>query len=158
MIKYVDKYYQRINEIGTYEGGFTGTTGNFKKGDELTPTYKQSDANDYIIVDGGMYYKNYAYVTPVDNEIYTGDYIQGDYIREAIPAMKVTNTDGTEKTYYEMTIIAQFDVYTYDAKNIVIYDGVSRISRDVFWNAEENLESVIIENSTNKIECCLTFF
>ena len=155
-IKENDKYYQRINEIRTYEGGFTGTTGNYKKGNELTPTYKQSDANDYIIVDGGMYYKKYAYVTPVDTAINTGDYIQGDYIREAILSMKVTNTDGTEKTYYEMTTIYWRDVNTYNAKNIVIYNGVSRISRDVFWNAEENLESVIIENSTNKIECFIS--
>ena len=98
-IKENDKYYQRINEVGTYEGGFTGTTGNFKKGNELTPTYIQSsDASDFIIVDGGMYYKKYAYVTPVDNEIYTGDYIQGDYIGEIKPTV-VTYNDGTTKEF-----------------------------------------------------------
>ena len=155
-IKENDKYYQRINEIATYEGGYTGTTGNYKKGNELTPTYIQSDASDYIIVGGSMYYKKYAWITPVDTAIDTGDYIQGDYIREAILSMKVTNTDGTEKMYYEMTRIGQFVVNTYNAKNIVIYDSVTSISRNVFWDAKKNLESVIIENSTNKIECFIS--
>ena len=99
-IKENDKYYQRLNEIATYEGRFTGTTGNFKKGNELTPTYIQSsDANDYMLVGSGMYYKKYVYVTPVDTAINTGDYIQGDYIREAIPTV-VTYTDGSTKEFY----------------------------------------------------------
>ena len=78
-VKENDKYYQRLNEIGTYEGGFTGITGNFKAGNELTPTYIQSnDASDFMVVGNSMYYKKYAYVTPVDTAINTGDYIQGD--------------------------------------------------------------------------------
>ena len=98
-VKENDKYYQRINEIGTYEGGLVAPTGNFKKGNELTPTYIQSsDASDFMVVDGVMYYKKYAWITPVDTAINTGDYIQGDYIRETIRTV-VTYTDGTTKKF-----------------------------------------------------------
>ena len=84
-VKKDGKYYERLNEVGTYEGGVTALTGNYKEGNELTVTYKQGTADDFMIVGSGKYYKNYIYVTPKDLEINTRDYIQGGYIGEATP-------------------------------------------------------------------------
>lgn len=70
-IKKDDKYYEKLTEVGTYEGGVTANTGNYKEGNELPVTYKQGTADDYIITDGKKYYKNYIYVTPVNTEINT---------------------------------------------------------------------------------------
>ena len=130
-IKENDKYYQRINEIGTYEGGLTAPTGNYKKGNELTPTYKQSDANDYIIVGSSIYYKKYAYVTPVDTAINTGDYIQGDYISEITPSMTVvTYTDGTRKI---------FDINGEITKNKI--ENISAVTKVDIGNSVTKVES-----------------
>lgn len=132
-VKKDDKYYQRLNEVGTYEGGVTALTGNYKEGNELTVTYKQGSADDYMIVGSGKYYKNYIYVTPKDQEINTGDYIQGDYIGEATPSMKVTYTDYTEKTFYNLTSIeSNTDANKSNAKEVVIYDGVTKIGNSAF--------------------------
>ena len=174
-IKENDKYYQRINEIGTYEGGITVPTGNYKKGNELTPTYIQSsNASDYMLIGSKMYYKKYAWVTPVDTAVNTGDYIQGDYIGEATPSMKVTYTDGTEKTFYNLTSISSNTISNKaNAKNIEIYDSVTSIGDSAIrgikgikeitlpssvtylgWYSisdNPNLASVTIENQNNKL-------
>ena len=151
-IKENDKYYQRINEIETYEGGITAPTGNFKKGNELTPTYIQSsDANDYMLVGAKMYYKKYAWITPVDTAINTGDYIQGDYIGEATPSMKVTYIDDSNKTFYNLTSIGEnTDANKSNAKSVEIYDGVSAIGNDAFLGCE-NLTGITIPNSVTSI-------
>ena len=151
-VKKDNKYYQRINEVGTYEGGVTALTGNYKEGNELTVTYIQSsDANDYIVVGNSMYYKKYAYVTPVDTAINTGDYIQGDYIGEVTPAMKVIYTDNTEKTFYNLTTIDRnTDPNKSNAKEVVIYDGVREIGKEAF-NGCSSLTSVTIPDSVTSI-------
>ena len=151
-IKENDKYYQRINEIETYDGVITVPTGNHKKGNELTPTYIQSsDASDYMVVGNSMYYKKYAYVTPVDTAINTGDYIQGDYIGEAQPSMKVTYTDNTEKTFYNLTSIERdTDANKANAKNVEIYDLVTKIGDNAFFDCRI-LTSITIPNSVTSI-------
>ena len=156
-IKENDKYYQRINEIGTYEGGLVAPSGNFKKGNELTPTYIQSsDANDYIIVDGGMYYKKYAYVTPVDTAINTGDYIQGDYIGEINPTV-VTYTDGTTKEFYIKGELTRSSIENSSAATKV-YIGNSVTSLGVSSLAYlDNLTSVKIPDSVTVIGISVFF-
>lgn len=150
-VKKDDKYYQRINEVGTYEGGFTANTGNYKEGNELPVTYKQGSADDYMITDGKMYYKIYAYVTPKDQEVNTGDYIQGDYIGEATPSMKVIYTDNTEKTFYNLTSIeSDTDPNKKNAKSVEIYDGVTEIGNDAFMNCAK-LTVITIGNSVTSI-------
>ena len=149
-VKKDGKYYQRINEVGTYEGGVTLNTGNYKEGNELTVTYKQGSADDYIIVGSHKYYKKYAYVTPKDQEINTGDYIQGDYIGEATPAMKVTYNDGTEKTFYNLTSIEEkTDSNKKNAKEVEIYDGVREIGQYAFAGCSSLTGITIPESVTN---------
>ena len=151
-IKENDKYYQRINEITTYDGGITAPTGNFKKGNELTPTYIQSsDASDYMVVGSSIYYKKYAWVTPVDTAINTGDYIQGDYIGAATPSMKVIYKDNTEKTFYNLTSIEKdTDANKANAKNVEIYDGVTSIGYSAFYSCS-SLSAITIPNSVTSI-------
>lgn len=150
-VKKDDKYYQRLNEVGTYEGGVTALTGNYKEGNELSVTYKQGTADDYMMVGNSMYYKKYAYVTPKDQEINTGDYIQGDYIGEAIPSMKVTYTDNTEKTFYNLTSIeSDTDPNKKNAKNVEIYNGVTSIGNNAF-NGCEKLTGVTLPDSLTNI-------
>ena len=151
-VKKDNKYYERINEVGTYEGGFTANTGNYKEGNELTVTYKQGTADDYMITDGKMYYKKYAYVTPKDQEINTGDYVQGDYIGEATPSMKVIYTDNSEKTFYNLTSIEQdTDANKANAKEVVIYDSVTSIGNGAFARCT-NLTGITIPNSVTSIK------
>ena len=150
-VKKDDKYYQRINEVGTYEGGVTANTGNYKEGNELPVTYKQGSADDYIITDGKMYYKNYIYVTPKDQEINTGDYIQGDYIGEATPSMMVRYVDGTNKAFYNLTSIDENTVSNkYDAINVEIYDSVISIG-DYAFSWCSRLTNITIPNSVTSI-------
>lgn len=150
-IKKDDKYYEKLNEVGTYEGGVTANTGNYKEGNELTVTYKQGTADDFILVGSSMYYKKYAYVTPVNTEINTGDYIQGDYIGEAIPAMKVTYVDGTEKTFVNLTSIEEnTDANKANAKSVEVYDGVTSIGERAFFNCSA-LASVTLSNGLTSI-------
>ena len=151
-IKENDKYYQRINEVRTYEGGITAPTGDFKKGNELTPTYIQSsDANDYMLVGTSMYYKKYAWITPVDTAINTGDYIQGDYIGEATPSMKVIYTDDTEKTFYNLTTIkSNTDANKANAKNVEIYDSVTKLT-DYVFSGMNSLTAITLPNSITGI-------
>ena len=127
-----------------------------------------------MVVDLKMYYKKYAWVTPVDTAVNTGDYIQGDYIGEAIPAMKVTYTDNTEKTFYNLTSIEQNTVPNKrNAKSVEIYDSVTRIGNsglrgiegiteitlpssvtELGWYSisnNPNLASVTIENQNKKL-------
>ena len=150
-VKKDGKYYQRINEVETYEGGITANTGNYKEGYVLAVTYKQGTADDYIIVGNGKYYKKYAYVTPVNTEINTGDYIQGDYIGEATHSMKVTYVDGTSKTFYDLTSIDKnTDANKKNAKEVVIYDGVIEIGNSAF-NDCQKLESITLPDSLKNI-------
>ena len=151
-VKENDKYYQRLNEIVTYEGGLVAPTGSFKKGNELTPSYIQSsDASDYMLVGSSMYYKKYAWITPVDTAINTGDYIQGDYIGEATPSMKVTYKDNTEKTFYDLTSIEEdTDANKANAKNVEIYDSITSIGDNAFLRCSI-LTSITIPNSVTSI-------
>ena len=150
-IKKDDKYYQRINEVGTYEGGVTALTGNYKEGNELTVTYKQGPADDFMVTDGKMYYKNYIYVTPKDQEINTGDYVQGDYIGEATPSMTVTYTDNSEKTFYNLTSIEKdTDPNKRNVKNVVIYDSVTSIGNEAFRSCS-SLTGITIGNGVTSI-------
>ena len=147
-IKKDDKYYQRINEVGTYEGGITALTGNYKEGNELPVTYKQGTADDFMVVGSGKYYKNYIYVTPKGQEINTGDYIQGDYIGEVTPSMTVTYTDNSEKTFYGLTSIEQnTDSNIANAKEVIIYDSVTSIGDETFY-ACKNLTDITVNSTT----------
>ena len=150
-IKKDGKYYERINEVGTYEGGVTANTGNYKEGNELTPTYKQGTADDYMVTDGKMYYKNYIYVTPKDQEINTGDYIQGDYIGEATPSMRVTYTDNSEKTFYNLTSIDRdTDSNKANAKIVEIFYSVRSIGNDAFRDCK-NLREIAFPYNIDSI-------
>lgn len=150
-VKKDNKYYQRLNEVGTYEGGVTANTGNYKEGNELAVTYKQGTADDYMIVGNSMYYKNYAYVTPVNTEINTGDYIKGDYIGEAIPSMHVTYTNGLEKTFYNLTSIeSDTDSNKKNAAYVEIFNGVKEIGSTAFWGCS-SLTNITIPNSVTSI-------
>lgn len=151
-IKKDDKYYEKLTEVGTYEGGVTALTGNYKEGNELTPTYIQSsDANDYMVTDGKMYYKKYAYVTPKDQEINTGDYIQGDLIGHITNAMYVKYLDDTEKTFTGLTSIDSSTVSNKaNAKNVEIYSGVKYIGSQSFINCK-SLTSVTLPDTVISI-------
>lgn len=151
-IKKDGKYYEKLTEVETYEGGVTALTGNYKEGNELTVTYHQGSADDYMVVGSGRYYKKYAYVTPKDQEINTGDYIQGDYIGEVTPSMKVTYTDGSEKTFYNLTSIEKnTDANINNAKEIVIGDSIIKIGHQAFY-ACTNLTDVTLSNSLVTID------
>ena len=150
-IKKDGKYYEKLTEVGTYEGGVTALTGNYKEGNELPVTYKQGTADDFMVTDGKMYYKNYIYVTPKAQEINTGDYIQGDYIGEATPAMKDTYTDNTEKTFYNLTSIEKnTDSNKANAKEVEIYDSVTSID-DYGFEGSHNLTSITLPTSLTQI-------
>ena len=150
-VKKDGKYYERINEVGTYVGGLTALTGNYKEGNELAVTYKQGSADDYMVVGSGMYYKKYAYVTPVNTEINTGDYIQGDYIGEATLSMKVTYADNTEKTFYNLTSIKRdTDPNKANAKEVVLSNSVTEIGDSAF-EGSHNLTSITLPTSLTTI-------
>ena len=150
-VKENDKYYQRINEVGTYEEGATALTGNFKAGDELTPTYIQSsNADDYMVVGSGMYYKKYAYVTPVDTAINTGDYIQGDYIGEYKPTV-VTYKDGTTKEFDDMRIFP--DMYAKEVSGATKVELGSTVERlqESFSSYNQNLTALTFSDRITTI-------
>lgn len=150
-IKDSGKYYQRINEVGTYEGGATALTGNFKTGNELTPTYIQSsNANDYMKVGSGMYYKKYAYVTPVDTSINTGDYIQGDYIGEYKPTV-VTYKDGTTKEFDDMRLFP--DWYANEVSGATKVELGSTVERlqESFSSYNQNLTALTFSDRVKTI-------
>ena len=150
-IKDSGKYYQRINEVGTYEEGATALTGNFKAGDELTPTYIQSsNADDYMVVGSGMYYKKYAYVTPVDTAINTGDYIQGDYIGEYKPTV-VTYKDGTTKEFDDMRIFP--DMYAKEVSGATKVELGSTVERlqESFSSYNQNLTALTFSDRITTI-------
>ena len=151
-VKKDDKYYERINEVETYEGGVTANTGNYKEGNELTPTYIQSsDASDYMVVGSGKYYKKYAYVTPVNTEINTGDYIQGDLIGTITNAVYVKYLDGSAKEFTGLTSIGENTVSNKkNAKEVVICEGVTSIGYRAF-NTCTNITSVTIPDSVTEI-------
>ena len=135
-VKKDDKYYQRINEVETYAEGFTSNTGNYKEGNELTVTYKQGTADDFMIVGSGKYYKKYAYVTPVNTEINTGDYIQGDLISTITNAVYVKYLDGSAKYFTGLTSI-QSDTVSNKANakltyNSLAFNGVSSTEAILF--------------------------
>ena len=150
-IKDSGKYYQRINEVGTYEEGATALTGNLTAGDELTPTYIQSsNAYDYILVGSSMYYKKYAYVTPVDTAINTGDYIQGDYIGEYKPTV-VTYKDGTTKEFDDMRIFP--DMYAKEVSGATKVELGSTVERlqESFSYYNQNLTALTFSDRITTI-------
>ena len=149
-VKKDDKYYQKLTEVGTYEGGVTALTGNYKEGNELPVTYKQGSADDYILVGNGMYYKKYAYVTPKDQEINTGDYIQGDYIGET-NTMKVKYVDDSIKEFTGLTTINQnTDPNKVNAKEVQISEGITSIGSYAFQGCK-SLTSVTIPDTVTSI-------
>ena len=150
-VKKDDKYYQRINEVETYAEGFTSNTGNYKEGNELTVTYKQGTADDFMIVGSGKYYKKYAYVTPVNTEINTGDYIQGDLISTITNAVYVKYLDGSAKYFTGLTSIQSDTVSNKaNAKEVVISEGVTSIGESGFgWC--KSLTSVTFPDSLTSI-------
>ena len=150
-IKKDGKYYQRINEVETYAEGFTSNTGNYKEGNELTVTYKQGTADDFMIVGSGKYYKKYAYVTPVNTEINTGDYIQGDFISTITNAVYVKYLDGSAKEFTGLTTIKENTVSNKkNAKEVFICEGVTSIGYRAF-NTCTNITSVTIPDSVTEI-------
>lgn len=149
-IKKDDKYYEKLTEVNTYEGGLTALTGNYKEGNELPVTYKQGTADDYMVTDGKIYYKKYIYVTPKDQEINTGDYIQGDYIGET-NTMKVKYVDDSIKEFTGLTSInSDTDSNKANAKNVEIYSGVKYIDSFAFKGCK-SLTSVTIPDTVINI-------
>ena len=79
-LKVNDNYYKKDYITYEYQCGAYLPSTDYVQGDQLTPTYVQGEESDFIIYDGGRYYKNYIYVQPVDQQLATGDYVRGDYI------------------------------------------------------------------------------
>lgn len=80
-IKEGDKYYNKMEETVTFSNGNSYTTGIYNKGSELTQILRRGDIDDYMVVDGAKYYKDYIYLRMSDGSILeTGDYVRGDYI------------------------------------------------------------------------------
>lgn len=98
-LKNGSNYYCKDYEYDVYEGGAKEATGNYIQGDQLTPTYVQGDITDFTVYNGGKYYKDYIYVTPVSTALATGDWVRGDYI-----AVAEVIASGTTKASTDFTV------------------------------------------------------
>ena len=160
-IKKDGKYYEKINEVGTYEGGVTANTGNYKQGNELTVTYHQGTADDYIINGSNKYYKICKYVTINGKEVDTGEYTQGDLIGTISNTMKVKYVDGTIKEFTGLTSIeSDTDPNKVNAKEVQISEGITSIGDWAFgideyypsrYQSCTSLTSVTIPESVTSI-------
>ena len=151
-IKKEDKYYEKLTEVATYEGGVTALTGNYKEGNELPITTKQGSADDYMIVGSNKYYKLSKYVTINGKEVDTGEYTQGDLIGPVSNTMKVKYVDDSIKEFTGLTTIKQdTDPNKVNAKEVQISEGITSIDGQSFYYCS-NLTGITIPNSVISIE------
>lgn len=131
-LKVNDNYYKKDYITYEYQCGAYLPSTDYVQGDQLTPIYVQGEASDFIVYDGGRYYKNYIYVQPVDQQLATGDYVRGDYIglADVIATFVTTNNnafncklDGVDNAVVftannEATLYGDLS-HTYDISNFV---------------------------------------
>ena len=122
-------------------------------------------ASGYICDNGDLYEQLNEQNFDGNNWYYTGAKKKGKLIEENskkctgdtgtttgdTPSMKVTYTDGTEKTFYNLTSIDQnTDANKKNAKEVIIYDGVTSIGKWAFQYCS-GMTSVTIPNSVTSI-------
>lgn len=124
-LKVNGNYYKKDYITNVYISGCEIATTDYVQGDQLTPIYVQGEASDFIVYNGGRYYKNYIYVQPVDQQLATGDYVRGDYIGLANVVISGTTFSSSNFTVrvnnVETTAVIgskEGDFYTYS-----IYEG-----------------------------------
>lgn len=144
-LKNNDNYYKKDYVTEIYSGGCEVITTEYVQGDQLTPTYVQGEASDFIVYDGGRYYKNYIYVTPVSTPIATGDYVRGEYIGTADIIIS-----GVTKSSSNFTVkLNNTDV----TANIISTSG-SNYNYAVYGDLNQSLSTTeFAKNNSNLISC-----
>lgn len=99
-LKVSDNYYKKDYITYEYQCGAYLQSTDYVQGDQLTPIYVQGEASDFIVYNGGRYYKNYIYVQPVDQQLATGDYVRGDYIGLANVVISGTTSSSSNFTVW----------------------------------------------------------
>ena len=178
-LKVNDNYYKKDYIAYEYQCGAYLQSTDYVQGDQLTPIYVQGEASDFIVYDGGRYYKNYIYVTPVSTPIATGDYVRGEYIGPADIiisgvtksssnfTVKINNTDttaniiSTSGSNYNYAVYGSFN----DSISIsglvkantniitcnVITSGVTSVNGNAFRGCT-SLENVTLPDSITSID------
>ena len=115
--------------------------------------------NDFICDEGSKYKKKEMKYTRDSgttwNSFNPPKYEKGDLIESnskdcQTPSMKVTYTDGSEKKFYGLSSIEKnTDANKSNAKKVEIYDGVTSIGNEAFYNSK--LTDITIPNSVTSI-------
>ena len=115
--------------------------------------------NDFICDEGSKYKKKEMKYTRDSgttwNSFNPPKYEKGDLIESnskdcQILSMKVTYTDGSEKKFYGLSSIEKnTDANKSNAKKVEIYDGVTSIGNEAFYNSK--LTDITIPNSVTSI-------
>ena len=165
-----NKYNGYKQQVSYDNGGNWSDTGVVNIGDLIEENSKDCGYDEKwfvltgdkdFICDGASKYKKKEMKYTRDsgttwNSFATPKYEKGDLISQtssdcAIPAMKVTYTDNTEKTFYNLTSIDEkTDSNKVNAKEVEIYDAVTIIGYGAFYGCR-SLTGVTIGNAVTVI-------